>query len=80
MNLLIRKGDSDMSKFHGIINLGIKDKETYKILAVYPQKLDADKVDAEKTVLDWYYRQDCGTSENIENVYVDILTEREVKD
>lgn len=69
-----------MTKFHGIVNLGIRDKDTEELLVVYPQKLDADKTDAEKVILDWYYKQDCGTSENIENVFVDLVTEKELRE
>lgn len=69
-----------MARLHGIVNVGIREKKTEKLLALYPQELDADKINAEKMVLDWYYKQDCNTSENIENVYVDLLTERELKE
>lgn len=69
-----------MTTFHGKVYLGIRDKETEKLVAIYPESIDADSVNAEKKVLDWYYKQDCHTSENIENVYVDYLSEREFKE
>ena len=68
-----------MNKFNGNIRLGIKDKETDKLIAIYPQPVENSSNDIKHKVLDWYYKQDCSTSENIENYYVDTITENEFK-
>ena len=68
-----------MQKFTGNIRLGIKDKETDKLIAIYPQPVQNSNNDIKHKVLDWYYKQDCSTSENIENCYVDTITEKEFK-
>lgn len=62
------------------ISVGIRDKETDELVAVYPEAVQKVNSDVKKKVLDWYYMQDCSTSENIEKYYVDALTEKEIKE
>ena len=68
-----------MNKFTQNIKLGIKDKESDKLIAIYPHPVENSSNETRHKVLDWYYKQDCSTSENIENYYVDTITETEFK-
>ena len=68
-----------MGKFDGVQYLGIREKDTDKLVAVYMGELSGDDKAKEKKVIDWYYMKDCSTSEHIDDYYVDTLTEREMK-
>ena len=68
-----------MGKFDGVQQLGIRDKETGKLVAVYAGELEGDDKAKARKALDWYYMKDCTTSEHIEEFYVDNLTDKELK-
>ncbi|WP_024833396.1 hypothetical protein [Ruminiclostridium josui] len=68
-----------MGRFEGAEKVGIRDKETRKLLAVYPYKIDGTDEEIEKTVKDWYYKQSCISEEFLLRSYVDELTEHELK-
>ncbi len=68
-----------MGRFEGAEKVGIRDKETRQLLAVYPYKIDGTDEEIEKTVKDWYYKQSCISEEFLLKSYVDELTEHELK-
>lgn len=68
-----------MGKFDGVKQLGIRDKETGKLVAVYTGELGGDDNAKARKALDWYYMKDCSTSEHIEEFYADNLTDNELK-
>jgi hypothetical protein len=68
-----------MGRFEGAEKVGIRDKETRQLLAVYPYKIDGTDKEIEKTVKDWYYKQSCISEEFLLKSYVDELTEHELK-
>ena len=69
-----------MNKFNGVEKLGIRNKETGKLIAVYPKKVEGTDEEISKTVKDWYYRQHCSAEDELLNSYVDLLTENEFKE
>lgn len=68
-----------IKKYNANQHVGIKDKETGKIMAVYPHEVQENTKEFQNKVLDWYYKQGCSTSEYIENYYVDTVTEEQFK-
>ncbi len=58
--------------------LGLRDKMSHKIIAIYPYELDGLTQDTEKTVKDWYYKQDCSAETTLRQCYVDMLRENEL--
>lgn len=68
-----------MDKNNDMISVGIRDKVTDKLIAVYPEVVQDLSRDVKKKVLDWYYKQNCDTSESIDRYYVGTLTETEFK-
>jgi hypothetical protein len=68
-----------MSKFNGAEKIGLRDKETGKLIAVYPHKPEGTDAEIEKAVRDWYYSQNCAAEEEMRNANVDLLTENEIK-
>ncbi len=68
-----------MGRFEGAEKVGIRDKETRQLLAVYPYKIDGTDEEIERTVKDWYYKQSCISEEFLLKSYVDELTEHELK-
>jgi len=68
-----------MGKFEGIEKIGLRDKETKKLIAVYPDKAEGTDSEIEKSVKDWYYTTSCAAEDTLLNAYVDILTKDELK-
>jgi hypothetical protein len=68
-----------MGKFENAQKVGLRDKETNKILAVYPYKAEGTDAEINKIVRDWYYQQSCEAEDQLLNAYVDVLTDYEVK-
>ena len=57
--------------------VGLRDKETNKIIAVYPDKVEDLSNETQKKVKDWYYVQGCINEDILRHSYVDILRENE---
>lgn len=68
-----------MGKLENAEKVGLKDKETGKLFAVYPGKIEGTDEEVDKKVRDWYYKQGCANEDNLRNAYVDVLTEKEIK-
>lgn len=59
--------------------IGLRNKETKKLIAVYPYKAEGNDAEIIKKVMDWYYMQSCSAEELLRTAYVDALTEAEIK-
>jgi len=70
---------TNMGKLTNADMIGLRDKETKKLIAVYPYKADGTDDEIIKSVKDWYYMQNCSAEEIMRNCYVDILTDNEVQ-
>lgn len=68
-----------MGKLTGADKIGLRDKDSKELIAVYPYKSEGTDVEIEKSVRDWYYQQSCEAEEIMRNAYVDILTDTEMK-
>ena len=69
-----------MGKFEMAAGVGLRDKDTEKLIAVYPFKAEgADNEIAEK-VKSWYYKQSCIAEDNLRHAYVDTITENESRE
>jgi len=68
-----------MGKFEDAEKIGIRDKETNKLLAMYPYKAEGSDAEINKIVRDWYYQQSCAAEDQLLTAYVDSLTEQEIK-
>ena len=68
-----------MGRFENATAVGLRNKETDKLIAVYPFKAEGNDEEIAKNVTDWYYMQHCSAEEELRNAYVDILTEAEIK-
>ena len=58
---------------------GLIDKTTNKILAVYPEQLTGNYEQVTKTVMDWYYMQNCSAEEQLRHAVVEPLTDEDIK-
>jgi hypothetical protein len=58
--------------------VGLRDKMTHEIIAVYPKKVENLDSDTKKMVKDWYYEQGCANEETLLHCYVDVLKENEI--
>jgi len=68
-----------MGKFAAAEKVGLRDKDTKKLIAVYPQKPEGSDEEVEKNVKYWFYQQNCSSEEKLKSLYVDALTEHELK-
>ena len=68
-----------MGKLENAEMLGLRDKETRKLIAVYPFKVTGSDVEIDKAVRDWYYKQSCQAEDQLLGLFVDALTVQEIK-
>lgn len=68
-----------MGRFEKAKFIGIRAKETNKIIAIYPDKVQGTDEEIEKVVKDWYYQQSCSAEDDLLLSYVDVLTEDEIR-
>lgn len=68
-----------MGKFENAEKIGLRNKETNKLLAIYPNKAEGSDEEITKKVKDWYYMQDCSAEEELRTAFVDIVTPEEIK-
>lgn len=69
-----------MGKFERSEKVGLREIGTKKLIAVYPHKPEGGNDDKiERDVKFWYYQQGCEAEEMLHNLYVDGLTEHELK-
>lgn len=68
-----------MSKYEGAKKIGLRAKESNKIIGVYPEEIKGSDEEIEKAVKDWYYKQSCAAENELLLSFVDVLTEEEIK-
>ena len=59
--------------------VGLRNKETRELIAVFPQNVSGTMQEVQKQVFDWYYRTSCSAEEIMRNCIVDDLSENELK-
>lgn len=69
-----------MKKFRGTANVGLRDKDTDKLVVVYPEPVSSDDNNIEDKVRFWFYQQSCNAEHELESYYVDTVSEREMKE
>lgn len=67
-----------MKKIIGKATVGLRDKRTHDIIAVYPEGVDELNDEIKEKVKDWYYVQGCANEETLIHTYVDILRDDEL--
>ena len=68
-----------MGKFDGNKKIGLRNKDTKELIAEYPYTTEGSDEEIEKTVTDWYYKQNCSAEDQLRNAYVDLLTDNEIQ-
>ena len=59
--------------------VGLRSKESNKLVSVYPEKLKGSDEEIEKIVKDWHYKQNCEAEDDLATSFVDTLTDEEIK-
>lgn len=59
--------------------VGLRNKETKKLISVYPHEAEGSDKEIDKKVRDWFYKQACGNDDILLRAYVDTLTEDEIR-
>lgn len=60
------------------VNVGLRDKITNKLIAVYPHSIEGSQQEIRNKVFDWYYAQGCSNENDLPRLYADVLTEDEL--
>jgi len=68
-----------MGNLENAKKVGLRNKKTDKIIAVYPNEVSGTDEEISKIVKDWYYMQNCSAEEKLTLSYVDSLTDEEIK-
>ncbi len=68
-----------MGRFESAERVGLRDKQTGKLIAVYPEKLSGTDEEIENKVKFWYYQQSCSAENELEGSRIDTLNETELK-
>ncbi|KNY26085.1 hypothetical protein [Pseudobacteroides cellulosolvens] len=66
-----------MSKFNNAEKVGLRDKETKKIVAVYPHKAEGSDSEIEEKVKFWFYQQSCSAEDQLRDLFVDVVNNEE---
>lgn len=67
-----------MGKFEQAGKVGLREKVSKKLIAVYPFPVQGSDAEIEKAVRDWYYKQSCQAEEQLRTAIVDTLNEQEL--
>ena len=54
-----------MGKFANAEKVGLRDKETQKLIAVYPLQAEGTDDEISETVRDWFYKQSCAAEDRL---------------
>ncbi len=69
-----------MRRLEGVPRIGLKDKDTKKVIAVYPKKAEGTDDQIEKSVKDWYYTTSCSAEDILANSFVDKISKDDLKE
>lgn len=67
-----------MGKFEGK-KVGLRRKENNDLIALYPENVKGTDAEIDKTVRDWFYKQECANEDILLKAYVDVITEEEMR-
>jgi hypothetical protein len=59
--------------------VGLRNKETGRLIAAFPDKVTGNMEEVKKKVFDWYYKTSCSAEEALRDCTVDGLSENELK-
>lgn len=68
-----------MRKYQNALNIGLREKETGKPVALFPKKAEGTDAEIEEKVKFWFYQQSCSAEEELKNLVVDVLTTQEAE-
>lgn len=68
-----------MKRFDEKVRVGLREKDTEKLVAAYPEPVDGNMDEIRDKVFFWFYQQSCSAEDALKHYYVDVLTDREIK-
>ncbi len=66
-----------MSRLNDAEKVGLRDKETKKIVAVYPYEAEGSDSEIEEKVKFWFYQQSCSAEDQLRDLFVDVVNNQE---
>ena len=67
-----------MGRFDGH-KIGLREKETNKLIVAYPYTTEGADEQVVKKVKDWYYQTSCEAEDQLLTAFVDFLSDDEIK-
>ena len=67
-----------MGRFDGQ-RIGLREKDTNKLITAYPYNVTGTDVEIIKRVKDWFYQTSCSAEDVLLRSYVDFLDDEEMK-
>jgi len=67
-----------MGRFDGH-KIGLREKETNKLIIAYPYTIEGADEQVVKKVKDWYYQTSCEAEDQLLTAFVDFLSDDEIK-
>ena len=64
-----------MARFANPTKVGLRDRVTRDLVAVYPKIVKGTDEVVYKEVQDWYYKQSCSAENELNNLFVDTITD-----
>lgn len=68
-----------MGRFNTFTNVGLRDRVTRNLIAVYPEEVCGSDEEVYDKVISWYKDQDYARNDEIRSYYVDTITDDEFK-
>ena len=61
------------------VKVGLRQKQTNKLVVLFPETVQGNQKEIEKKVVDWYYKQSCSAEDELRDLFVDVATEHDLK-
>ncbi len=64
-----------MNRLNDAEKIGLRDKETKEVVAVYPYKAEGSDKEIEDKVKFWFYQQSCSAEDQLRDLFVDVIND-----
>lgn len=69
-----------MNRFENAKKVGLRDRATEKVVAVYPYSVEGTEEEIIKKVRGWFYSTSCSAEDMLSTLDVDVLTDNEISE
>lgn len=66
-----------MGRLNDAEKIGLRDRQSKKVVAVYPYKAEGSDKEIEEKVKFWFYQQSCSAEDQLKELFVDVIKNEE---